>query len=93
MDTANLTRTLVEGLAEVPLLDAHTHVDAAHLTARGLDDVLLYHMVISDLGSAGCPSRARLSEDPTREEANARIAEALPFVPAIRNTSGYWGSG
>ncbi len=91
VDTARLTRTLADGLAEIPLLDAHTHVDAAHLVARGLDDVLLYHMVVSDLGSAGCPSRARLSEDPTREEANARIAEALPFVPAIRNTSGYWG--
>jgi hypothetical protein len=91
VDSEHLTRTLVDGLAEIPLLDAHTHLDAAHLTARGLDDVLLYHMVVSDLGSAGCPTRERLPEDPTREEANARLAEALPFVPAIRNTSGYWG--
>ena len=91
MDSARLTRTLADGLAEIPLLDAHTHLDAAHLAARGLDDVLLYHMAVSDLSSAGCPSRARLPEDPTREEAHARIAEALPFVAAIRNTSGYWG--
>lgn len=91
MDTARLTQTVAEGLDEVPLLDAHTHLDAAHLSARGLDDVLLYHMVVSDLSSAGCPSRGRLSEEPSREEARGRVAEAIPFVPEIRNTSGYWG--
>jgi len=37
------------------------------------------------------PTRARVSEDPTLEEAQLRLAEALPFVPAIRNTSGWWG--
>jgi hypothetical protein len=80
-----------EGLAEIPLLDVHTHLDAAHLAARGLDDVLLYHMVVSELSSAGCPSRARVSEDRDDEEARARTAEALPFVPFIRNTSCGWG--
>jgi hypothetical protein len=80
-----------KGLAEIPLLDVHTHLDAAHLAARGLDDILLYHMLISELSSAGCPSRARLTEDPTAEESHSRIAEALPFVPFIRNTSGGWG--
>ncbi len=80
-----------EGLAEIPLLDVHTHLDAAHLAARGLDDVLLYHMTVSELSSAGCPSRARVPEDPTPEEARSRIAEALPFVPFIRNTSCGWG--
>lgn len=91
MDPTRLSRTLADGLAEIPLLDAHTHLDAAHLSARGLDDVLMYHMVVSDLSSAGCPSRARLSEDPTDEEAEARIAEALPYVSSIVNTSGFWG--
>jgi hypothetical protein len=91
VDPTRLSQTLADGLAEIPLLDAHTHLDAAHLSARGLDDVLLYHMVVSDLSSAGVPSRARVSEDPTREEADARVAEALPYVPAIVNTSGFWG--
>ena len=63
MDSTKLIPTIEEGLAEIPLLDIHTHLDASHLTARGLHDVLLYHMVVSDLASAGCPSRARLSED------------------------------
>ena len=80
MNATDLIRALEEGLREIPLLDIHTHLDAAHLTARGLHDVLLYHMIVSDLGSAGCPSRARLSEDPDEDEAQARLAEAIPYV-------------
>jgi hypothetical protein len=92
MDIARLTQTLVEGLAEIPLLDVHTHLDAGHLSARGLDDVLLYHMLVSELGSAGCPTQARLSEDPDSAEVESRLAEAIPFLPRIRNTSGAWGA-
>jgi hypothetical protein len=91
LNAVDLIPTLEEGLREIPLLDIHTHLDAAHLTARGLHDVLLYHMIVSDLSSAGCPSRARLAEDPDEDEARARLAEAIPYVPFIRNTSGYWG--
>ena len=77
----------------MPVLDVHTHLCGARLTARGLHDVLLYHMVVSDLYSAGCPSGARLTQFPawpSREEAHRRIQEALPYVPKIRNTSGWW---
>ena len=91
MDGSRTLEAVKDGLSEIPLLDVHTHLDAGHLPARGLDDVLLYHMVVSELASAGCPTRARVSEDPTLEEAQLRLAEALPFVPAIRNTSGWWG--
>ena len=91
MDAKPLIPLLEEGLAEIPLMDIHTHLDAAHLSARGLHDVLLYHMIISDLGSAGCPSQARLSEDCDDGEARVRLVEAVPFVPHIRNTSGFWG--
>jgi hypothetical protein len=91
LNPTDLIATLEDGLREIPLLDIHTHLDAAHLAARGLHDILLYHMIVSDLASAGCPSRARLSEDPDQAEAQARLAEALPFVPFIRNTSGSWG--
>jgi glucuronate isomerase len=91
MDTAALSRELEKSLAAVPLLDAHTHLDATHLCARGLHDILLYHMVISDLVSAGCPDRERLPENPTDEEARTRIERALPYLPAISNTSCSWG--
>jgi hypothetical protein len=82
---------LEEGLAEIPLLDAHTHIDAGHLSARGLHDILLYHMVISDLVSAGCPNRARLSEEPDDSEIESRLVEAIPYVKYIQNTSCFWG--
>src|SRR6267378_8121796 len=81
-------------LAEIPILDIHTHLVGGKLGAHGLHDVLLYHMVVSDLYSAGCPSGARLTqfpEWPSQKEAAARIEEAIPFLPHIRNTSSYWG--
>jgi glucuronate isomerase len=91
-------RTFVQeldsALADVPLFDIHTHLVGAKLGARGLHDVLLYHMVVSDLYAAGCPIGARLTQYPqwpTREEAHARIREAVPFLPSIQNTSSAWG--
>jgi glucuronate isomerase len=91
MDTTTLARDLERSLATVPMLDAHTHLDATHLVARGLHDILLYHMVVSDLASAGCPDMTRLPEPPSDEEARERIEHALPFLPAIANTSCFWG--
>ncbi len=93
----NLTNTAAEleaALAEVPVLDVHTHLCGARLAARGLHDILLYHMVVSDLYAAGCPSGARLTQFPnwpTREEAHRRLQEALPYLRHIQNTSGWWG--
>ncbi len=91
MDFAHLVASLEEALSELPLLDAHTHMDAVHPAARGLDDVLLYHMVISDLYSAGCPDGGRLSEWPSVEESHSRLERALPYVKHIQNTSCFWG--
>lgn len=91
MDVTTLGRDIEGSLASVPVLDAHTHLDATHLTARGLHDILLYHMVVSDLVSAGCPDRDRLSEKPSEEEARARIERAVPFLPGIAGTSCAWG--
>src|SRR5271157_3496819 len=91
MSEPHLITELDQALLEVPLLDAHTHMDAAHLSARGLHNILLYHMVISDLYSAGCPDGGRLSEDPPIEEAHARLERAIPYLPQIQNTSCFWG--
>jgi hypothetical protein len=77
-------------IMKLPVFDAHTHVDAEHLTARGLHDILLYHMIISELYSAGCSDSERLSEDPDEEEINERIERALPYLPYIENTSCFW---
>jgi glucuronate isomerase len=81
-------------LAEIPILDVHTHLVGGKLAARGLHDVLLYHMVVSDLYAAGCPSGARLSQFPAwpnESEAHARIKEAIPYLKHIQNTSSFWG--
>jgi hypothetical protein len=90
----NLFRELGEELGAVPLLDAHTHLVDGKLGARGLHDILLYHMAVSDLYGAGCPSGARLTQYPgwaTEAEAHQRIREALPYLPLVRNTSTSWG--
>jgi len=86
-----MTNELYNELCKIPLIDVHTHIDASHMSARGLHDILLYHMVISDLYSAGCPDGARLSEEPDEAEAEKRIKNALPYIKYIRNTSCYWG--
>jgi len=93
MNTQNIIQDLEQALAELPVFDVHTHLVGGKLGARGLHDVLLYHMVVSDLYSAGCPSGGRLTQYPawpTPEETRARIEEALPFLPHIQNTSSAW---
>jgi glucuronate isomerase len=94
MNTESLALELESALAEVPVLDIHTHLVGGKLGARGLHDVLLYHMVVSDLYAAGCPSGARLTQYPqwpTQDEAHTRLREATPFLPHIQNTSSFWG--
>ena len=86
-----MTDELYKELCKIPMLDVHTHIDASHMSARGLHDILLYHMVISDLYGAGCPDGHRLSEEPDEAETEGRIKNALPYIKYIRNTSCYWG--
>jgi glucuronate isomerase len=93
MNKETLVLDLEQALAELPMFDVHTHLSGGRLGARGLHDILLYHMVVSDLYAAGCPSGARLTQYPgwaDDREAHARIEEALPFLPHIRNTSCSW---
>jgi len=85
---------LLERISELPVLDAHTHLVGGKLGARGLHDILLYHMAVSDLYAAGCPSGARLTQYPgwpSTEESHARIKEALPYLKSVRNTSISYG--
>jgi hypothetical protein len=91
---ADMIAELESALAELPILDIHTHLVGGKLAARGLHDVLLYHMVVSDLYAAGCPIGLRLTQFPgwpSQDEAHARIKEALPYLKHIQNTSSFWG--
>ena len=95
-DTAtrdSIQSQMLEELDGVPILDAHTHLVGGRLSARGLHDILLYHMSVSDLYAAGCPDGARLTQYPAwpdRAEAERRISRALPFLPLVKNTSTAW---
>lgn len=94
MNYESVVDQLLEGLGAIPVIDVHTHLVGGRLSARGLHDILLYHMSISDLYAAGCPQGARLTEFPQwpdREEAHTRIQQALPYLNVVRNTSIQWG--
>ncbi len=94
MTVAHSAADLEQELAELPVLDVHTHLCGGKLAARGLHDVLLDPLGVSDLYSAGCPRGTRLSQFPdwpSREEAHQRIEEALPFLLRVANTSTGWG--
>jgi glucuronate isomerase len=93
MNTPELTQKLFDEISALPMIDVHTHLVGGKLGARGLHDVLLYHWVVTDLYSAGCPSGDRLTQYPgwpTKAEGQARVKEAIPFLPLVRNTSNYW---
>jgi glucuronate isomerase len=89
-----MVKDLETALADVLILDVHTHLVGGRLAARGLHDILLYHMIVSDLYAAGCPAGARLTQYPgwpSPAEAHARIVEVLPYLRHIQNTSSFWG--
>jgi hypothetical protein len=90
MDHSKTFNILSKQIGEIKAIDAHTHINASHMSARGLHDIMLYHMVISELYSAGCPSGQRLSDDPDRNEKTCRIEEAIPYLEHVLNTSCYW---
>src|SRR6516165_5088870 len=94
MSAESVLNELQTALTEVPILDIHTHLVGGRLAARGLHDILLYHMVVTDLYAAGCPSGSRLTQFPgwpTEDEAHTRIRQALPYLKHIQNTSSFWG--
>lgn len=93
MRFSKLEHDVYELLSALPVIDVHTHLVGGKLGARGLHDILLYHMSISDLYAAGCPSGARLTEYPgwpDEKEAEQRIIEAIPYLRYTVNTSISW---
>lgn len=89
-----LFEPILTALKALPMIDAHTHLVGNRLGARGLHDILLYHMAVSELYSAGCPSGGRLTQYPgwpSTAEAHGRLREALPYLHHVRATSSSWG--
>ncbi len=76
-------------LSECPKVDIHTHLTADRLMARGLDNILLYHMVNSELYAAGSPCSERVSDNRDEQEAEIQLSYAVPYLTKIRNKSLY----
>ncbi|MHC4105423.1 MAG: hypothetical protein ACYSR9_10815 [Planctomycetota bacterium] len=85
----NIFNRVFKILSNCQKIDIHTHLTSGRLMARGLDDILLYHMVNTELYSAGSAFGERVTEDRDEEEAERRLEEAVPYIPFIRNTPLY----
>src|SRR5438046_161826 len=53
--TDTLVESLVAALAEIPLIDPHSHIDPLAPVAKSLDDILGYHYYTELAHSAGMP--------------------------------------
>lgn len=84
-------KEIFEAILELPVYDIHSHIEGDSPGALGLHDVLLYHMVVSDLYSAGCPDGGRVVDRSDPAETQERLKRAVRFLPHIRNTSSFWG--
>lgn len=88
--TSDIKDKLETALWDIPFICIHAHLDPKQLTAQGLHHVLLYHMPLSELYSAGMPNGNRLSWYATKDEAKTRIKEALPYLKYVKNTALHW---
>lgn len=80
-----LTRDLTAALADVPLIDPHSHIDPLAPVAKSLDDILGYHYYTELAHSAGM-SQAPLAPDvPARD----RVREIVRHMDRYDNTAQY----
>lgn len=72
-------------LDRMPIVDVHSHLGAHGLwQARHLADILSYHWVQVEL------ARAAGHTFPRDPDPNDYVQQALPFIPAIRNTVNHY---
>jgi glucuronate isomerase len=81
----SLTQSLLAAIATMPILDPHSHVDAAYPTARSLDDLLSYHYYTELAHSTG------MDHEPlgANVEPRARCRAILQFSERFDNTVQY----
>jgi len=94
MDAARFER-IKAVIAEVPVVDIHTHLGTGGMWQAGdLTDILFYHWIGAELRNAGCPddvcAPGRAQDDAKSLEPAERVRRALPYCSDIRNTSNYW---
>ena len=88
----DLTRSLEAALADIPLIDPHSHIDPLRPASKSLDDILGYHYYTELAHSAGmsqAPLAADVPPPPLLHAArNAALADSEPAFRKLRRLSG-----
>lgn len=85
MPADNLIRDLTAALADLPLIDPHSHIDPLNPVSKSLDDILGYHYYTELAHSAGMSQAVLAKEVPARE----RVREIVRFMDRYDNTTQY----
>src|SRR5262249_15784153 len=75
-----LARDLYDAIADIPLIDPHTHIDPHRPAARSLDDILGYHYYTELAHSAGMDKAPLAPEVEPRERVRAILAPMDRFA-------------
>jgi glucuronate isomerase len=85
MTSDDLIRSLEAALADVPLIDPHSHIDPINPVSRSLDDILGYHYYTELAHSAGMPQGV-LGQDVAPRD---RVREIVRYMERFDNTAQY----
>jgi glucuronate isomerase len=80
-----LTRDLTAALADIPLIDPHSHIDPHAPVSKTLDDILGYHYYTELAHSAGMPQTCLAKDFPKRD----RCREIIRFMSRYDNCEQY----
>src|SRR2546429_3640481 len=83
--TDTLVESLVAALAEIPLIDPHSHIDPLAPVSKSLDDILGYHYYTELAHSAGMPQDVLAPSISPRD----RCREIVKFMDRYDNTAQY----
>jgi len=85
MAADTLTQSLEAALAEVALIDPHSHINPLRPVSRSLEEILGYHYYTELAHSAGMPQSLLAEEIPARE----RVRSILRYMDRFDNTAQY----
>jgi hypothetical protein len=80
---------LHEAIRELPVIDVHSHVNLDHIAARGLTEVLCYHMVMHPMRSAAYDGSS-LPGAHQAEDREALLAQWFERWPMVESTGFGW---
>ncbi len=85
MDKGKKDTEIFEEVANIPLVDIHTHLNHRRLKAKDLSEIIIYHYIATELVSSGMPREILDLEDP-----DERVRRIIPFLKNVKNTSTFW---